>query len=243
MALAGQLVGAPVRIYASENAPTVKINAMRKLGAEVVLVPGKYEDAEKAGLAAAAKSEATWISPYNDGLIIAGQGTLALETAAQLEKFPSYTPDQATWLVPASGGGLAAGVGAALAQMNPHPRLVAVQTDTSPFMHDLFHTGTQANTIELPTIADGVSGPVEPGSITIPLVQQLIDDFILVSEAETRQAIGFAWRTYGEKIEGAAAVSLAAVLSGKIPARPAVLIISGGNINDDLFQQILAETE
>ena len=109
VALAARMTQAQAIVYASEHAVPAKIQAMQALGAEVRLVPGGYGEAEKAGLEFAARSGATWVSPYNDGQIIAGQGTLALETLAQLPGAASYT-----WLVPAGGGGLLAGTGAAL---------------------------------------------------------------------------------------------------------------------------------
>ena len=241
VALAGKMVGAPVKIFVSEQAPKVKVDAMLAFGAEVVRVPGGYGDAETAGLEFAANGDQTWISPYNDGLIIAGQGTIGLELNRQLGNQPEYQIEDSIWLVPASGGGLISGVGATLSYLNPKPKLVAVQSDTSPFLYDIFHKGSQAAAVERPTIADGLAGPVEEGSITIPMTRQFVDDFILVNEDEIAYAIAFVWYEYGERIEGAAAVSLAAVLSGKIAQRPAVVILSGGNINNDVFQQIIAK--
>jgi len=239
VALAGQLVGAPVKIFVGETAPAVKIEAMRALGAEVVQVSGGYGEAENAALELAAISEATWVSAYNDGLIIAGQGTVGLEIRQQLAATPNFQVESSVWLVPISGGGLLAGVGAALQNLSPRPKLIGVQTDTSPFMHALFHQGSQAGVIEKPTLADGLSGPVEAGSITIPLVKAYADDIILVTEAETAAAVAYAWGEHQQRIEGAAAVSLAAVLSGKIAQRPAVALISGGNIQPEVFNQLI----
>jgi threonine dehydratase len=241
VALAGKMVGAPVIIFASEAAVPAKLEAMRALGAKVKLVPGGYGQAEQAGLAYAAEHQATWISPYNDGQVIAGQGTLGLETLRQLPAL-----EHATWVVPVSGGGLIDGVGAAIKwdpNLGSPPRqnreLVGVQSESSAFMHAIYHQGSQQGIEELPSIADGLAGPVEAGSITIPLVKRLLDDLILVSEEETIQAIRHAWRVYGERIEGSAAVTLAAVLSGKITSRPALLILSGGNIQPEVHAQII----
>lgn len=239
VALAGQTFGVPVTIYASEQAVPAKIEAMRALGADVILVAGGYGEAEKAGLARAAKSEATWVSPYNDGHLIAGQGTMGLEIIRQLQDQAQFQMGVSTWVVPASGGGLISGVGASLSNLANRPKLVGVQAENSAFTHALFHTGSQEGIVEYPTLADGLSGPVEPGSITIPLMRQYVDDFVLVSEVEIRQAMIFAWQRYAERIEGAAAAALAAVLSGKVAA-PAVVIISGGNVQPQTHAQVIA---
>jgi threonine dehydratase len=238
VALAARMTGAQAVVYASEHAVPAKILAMQALGAEVRLVPGGYSEAEKAGLEFASGSRATWVSPYNDGHIIAGQGTLALEVLTQHPDARRYT-----WLVPAGGGGLLAGIGAAL-KAGPQPaeaaRLVGVQSTASPFLYHLYHSGTQDGVLELPSLADGLSGPVEEGSLTIPLIRNYCDDFVLVTEEEIRSAIRYAWEHYGERIEASAAVTLAAAVTGKVPSRPVVAIITGGNIQAELHQQIIS---
>ena len=235
VALAGKIIGAKARVFVSEDAPAVKIAAMRELGAEVELVAGGYHEAEEAGLAFAEKNNAIWISPYNDGHVIAGQGTIATEI---LEDAPETA--EMTWIVPLSGGGLLSGIGAVLAEQAKNAVVIGVQVKASAFMHGLFYRGTQADVEDLPTIADGLGGAVEENAITIPLIKKYVDEVILVSEDEVAQAIAFAWREYGEKIEGAGAVGLAAVLSGKTSAKPSVIIISGGNIQPEIHAEILA---
>jgi threonine dehydratase len=235
VALAGKLAGARVIVFASEHATPAKVEGMRALGAEVRLVTGGYEEAEQAGLRHAAAASATWISPYNDGLVIAGQGTLGLEILTQ---WTDIRPG--TWIAPAGGGGLASGLGAAIRLKSPAgTRLVAVSSDASPFLHALYHTGSQVGVVELPSLADGLAGPVEPGAITIPLVRELVHDFVLVSEDEIRRAIVYAWKRYNEKIEGSAAAALAAALSGRVSARPAVVVLSGENIQPETHARMV----
>jgi threonine dehydratase len=240
VAYAGRLKNAPVIVFASEHAVPAKVTAMRDLGADVRFVPGGYEQAEAAGLAYAAQTGSTWVSPYNDGQVIAGQGTLGLEILQQLP-----TLSHQTWIVPAGGGGLVAGLGVALRSLHeknisyPRPRLIAVQSDASPFLYSLFHTGSQEELDELPSLADGLSGPVELGSVTIPLVRGLVDDFRLVSENQIEAAIAWMWNHYQEVIEGSAAVALAAVLYGIVTDRPAIVILTGGNIDHQLHRDIL----
>jgi threonine dehydratase len=226
VALAGKVRHAPVIIFASEHASPNKIQAMRDLGAKINLVPGGYAEAEIAGITFAKTTGATWVSPYNDGMVIAGQGTIALEIMDELSDSPS-----AAWIVPAGGGGLVSGIGCALQGFPSRPKLVAVQSEASPFLCEIYHHGTQNGVVELQSLADGLSGPVEVGSVTIPMVMNYVNDFVLVSEDEIRKAIKYAWNVYHECIEGSAAVTLAAALTGRVLARPALLILTGGNIN------------
>lgn len=237
VALAGNLVHAQVTVFASEHALPAKVKAMRSYGAEVRLVPGGYGEAEQAGLDFAQKNEKTWVSPYNDGQIIAGQGTLAMETLQQLP-----TQGEFTWIVPVGGGGLASGIGSALkleANTGKHHQLVGVQSVASPFMHSLYYHCKQEGVVELSSLADGLAGPVEKNSITIPMVRSLVDQMVLVEEEQIAHAIRYVWEKYNEKLEGSAAVTLAAVLNGTVSQRPAVLILSGGNIQPEVFQQLV----
>jgi threonine dehydratase len=214
---------------------------MRALGAQVHLVSGGFGDTEKTALQAAESNEGIWISPYNDGHVIAGQGTLGLEILQQLVTTHNFLGEPPVWVVPASGGGLISGIGAGISNLTPRPRLVAVQSDTSPFLYSLFYQNTQEGIRELPTIADGLSGPVQEGSITVPIVRQLVDEVVLVTEAEITESIATAWYRYGERVEGAGAVALAAILTGKVKARPAIVVFSGGNIQDVAFKKIIEE--
>jgi threonine dehydratase len=114
-----------------------------------------------------------------------------------------------------------------------------VQAAASPFTYNLFHNHTQSGIQDLPTLADGLSGAVEEGSVTIPMIEEYVDDFLVVSEDEIARAIAFAWDVYHEKIEGSAAVGLAAVITGKINGRPSVVIISGGNVQPEVHENIV----
>jgi threonine dehydratase len=245
VALAASLVHSQVTVFASDHAVPAKLDAMRSLGAHIILTPGGYGDAEQAGLNYAREHQSTWVSPYNDGQVVAGQGTLALEVIDEVPDALSMT-----WIVPVGGGGLISGIGAVIKselistqdENNPrrsNPVLIGVQPEASAFMQSIFKTGDQSGIQDLPTLADGLSGPVEQGSITIPMVRKYVDDIITVSEADITRAIAFAWNRYNEKIEGSAAVSFAAIINNNIESRPAVLILSGGNIQQETFSQIL----
>ena len=234
VALAASKVNTKAVVFASEHAVGRKIEAMRSLGADVRLVPGGYGDAELAGMDYANQTGAIWISPYNDGSVIAGQGTLAIEI---LKQEPAL--DQGEWIVPVGGGGLISGIGSYLSGKPCTTTLTGVQSDASSYLHSIFYSGSQDNVIERPSIADGLAGPVENGSITIPISRQTVSTMLLVCEDEIEAAIAYAWQHYQQIIEGSGAVGLAAVLTGKIHTRPAVVIISGGNIQSELHNGIL----
>jgi threonine dehydratase len=234
VALAASKVGARAIIFASEHAVAAKVAAMRQLGAQVHLVEGGYAEAEQAGLDYARESGAIWVSPYNDAQVIAGQGTIALEI---LRQNPAL--DQVAWLIPVGGGGLISGTAVVLATLASNAQAIGIQSVASPFFHAIFHTGSEQGVTEYPSLADGLSGPVEALSVTIPIIQRYVKDIVLVTESEIAAAISYAWIHYQERIEGSAAVALAAVLTGQITTRPIVILITGGNIQDEVFTQIL----
>jgi threonine dehydratase len=251
LALAGQKIGAGVEIFVSERAVPAKLDAMRSLGAVIHTVPGGYGEAEAAGKAYAQEQQKTWVSPYNDGQVIAGQGTLGLEILRALTPSPSPAgggensplllgegSGVRSWLVPVGGGGLLTGIGASVRKQAHRLSLIGVQAEASAFMHSLFYRDTQDGTPDLPSLADGLTGEVEYASVTIPMVKQLADKIVLVSEEEIAYAMGFAWHLYGERLEGAGAVGLAAVLSGKVKERPAVVVVSGGNVQPQVHTEI-----
>lgn len=250
VALACQLTGARVTCFVSEHAVPVKVNAIRALGAEIVAVAGGYPEAESAGRKFALENHKTWVSPYNDGQVIAGQGTIGLELINSPFLKGLQPPQQSgvgegpgvrSVLVPVSGGGLVAGIGAALARLEPRPRLIGVQPETAPFMHGLFYHGSQDGIPDLPSLADGLTGAVEADSVTIPMVKQLVDEIVLVSEEEIARAVAFAFVEYGGVIEPSGAVTIAAALRGFGGEKPRVAIVSGGNIRPEVHARIVAD--
>jgi threonine dehydratase len=236
VALAASKVGAKATIFASEHAIPVKVQAMQALGAEVRLVPGGYGEAENAGLEYARHTGATWISPYNDLQVIAGQGSVGLELNEQLP--PGI---RGKVIIPVGGGGLISGIGAALTDTRPELEIVAAQSEASPYMHLLYTQGNPDGFQDLPSLADGLAGSLQVDSLTFPLVKEYVDEFILVTEADIARAIAYAWYAYHETIEGSAAVPLAAVLSGKVKEHPAVLVITGGSIQPETHSRLVQE--
>ncbi|MBA4375925.1 MAG: serine/threonine dehydratase [Anaerolinea sp.] len=238
VALAAQKIGTTCIVFVSSHAVPTKVSAMQALGADIRFVTGGYADAEKTAILFALDSKGMFISPYNDVQVIAGQGTVGLELIEQTQGFREIK----TLLVPIGGGGLLSGIGAAISGLTNRPKLIGVQSEASAYFNSLYNKGTQDGVIEKESLADGLSGEVDHGSITIPMVNHYADDIVLVTEQAISQSIAYAWRKYKEVIEGSAAVTLAAILTKKIAEMPAVLVISGGNIQPDSHEQILAQT-
>ena len=243
VAFAARQVNAQVTVFVSESAVASKIEKMKSLGAEVVLVRGGYGLAESMALEYASSHNSTWISPYNDGQVISGQATVAFEI---MQQFSAW--NEAEWIVPVGGGGLISGIGAAISDEASRNgidisklSLIGVQSEASPFMHHLFHANTQSGVTELPSLADGLSGPVETGSLTIPLIKKFVNDIVLMSESQIIQAIKFAWDEYQEQIEGSAATCLAVALQRRKTSSNVILIISGGNIQPEIHQKLVSK--
>src|SRR3972149_2876055 len=168
VALAASLRRAQATIVVPKGAGQVKGDRIRELGAEVVFASGDYAAAEAEGLALARRRGATWVSPYNDPEVIAGQGTIALELAGQLDL---AGPSEWEVFVPVSGGGLLGGIAIGLKALAPQVRVVGVQPEAAPYMHTFFNLGDLGNVVEMPTIADGLSGAVEAGAVPLPPVR------------------------------------------------------------------------
>jgi threonine dehydratase len=233
VAYAARLLGSRATIVVPADAMACKVNAIRALGADVRMVDGGYHAAEVEGERLASATGVIWISPYNDPEVVAGQGTVGLEIESQWGE--AALGDPAEVYVPVGGGGLAAGIGAALDGFRPAVRVIGVLPEASPYLHRYFHTGSMAGIVESPTLADGLAGAIEEGSITLPLVQRYVDDMVLVTEAEIRSAMKWAC-SRGIVVEPSAAVALAASLRQTSGARMAVL--SGGNVDPALWEEV-----
>lgn len=237
VAYACQVSGSTCTIFVPQDSPPAKLRAMRARGAEVRNVAGGYEEAERAAIEFAQEYRKVFVSPYNDGQVIAGQATVMheiLEQTGGLEAFDAI-------LVPVGGAGLISGIGCLLEGRKDHPKLIGVQPEASPYAHQFMLTGTQSGVHERSTIAEGLAGAIDEQSITLPMLKRYADDIVLVTEDEIRAAIAHAWYKYGQYLEGSAAVSLAARLTGKIQAQSALCILTGGNIEPELFDDITRE--
>src|SRR5437870_6040205 len=215
VAWAARELGVRARIFVPVTAPMAKIEACRNYGAETEMVGADFEDALSAALAHVEETGGTFIHPYEDQLVGAGQGTIGLELAEQ-------EPDLGTVLIPIGGGGLALGIATALRAMRPDVRLVGVQAGVDGY-----------------TIADGIAVKV-PSELTMPLLEDLLDDIVSVNDEEISEAIVLLLERAKLVVEGAGAVGVAALLAGKADGSGMVVpILSGGNIDPTMLISVM----
>ncbi len=231
VAYASRKLGLRATIVVPAGAVAVKIEGIRRLGAEIVEVQGGYVQAEAHGHSIAEQRGSIWVSPYNDPEVIAGQGVIGLELFRQMGGVGARPLDEV--YVPVGGGGLVAGIGIVLKSYWPTTRLVGVQPAASPFMAVEFGGGDRASVVEGPTVADGLAGDVEAGSITIPLAKQVVDAFILVDERSILEAISWVWHKAALRIEPSAAAAVAAYLA--FGQGRCAVVLSGGNADPALL--------
>lgn len=220
-------------IFVPEQASAAKLAAIKSYGGDVRLHGTDGLDTETHARAYAAENDKTYISPYNDAIVIAGQGTCGIEIVEQL-------PDVDTLYIAVGGGGLISGVGSVLKAHNPDVRIVACQPEASAVMMRSVEAGRVLDMPSDPTLSDGTAGGIEAGSITLELCRSVTDEFVLVSEAEIVAALQRFVDLEHQLIEGAAAVAVAAMLkrAGDTVRKSAVLIC-GGNIARDTLRRIL----
>ena len=232
MAYAAERLGLSVVIFTPATAPRTKRDAIRRHGADLRDDPPTYDEAEAMARARAAGSGGLFISPYNHADVIAGAGTIGLEIA-------EACPEVGTVFTPLGGGGLGSGVGLALRAAAPGARLVGVEAAAStPFTTGLARGAITA--IEPgPTLADGLAGNLEPESITFELIQRLIDDVVVVSEDQLRNALRGMAAEEHLIVEGASAVAIAAVQAHRGEPGPAVALVTGANIDVEKLGEVL----
>lgn len=237
MAEAARLTGIAATIVVPENASPAKLAGLRRSGVELIVTGRDYDAAEARARALAAERGLPFVSPYNDPAVIAGAGTVMLEILQDL-------PGAGTVVVPVGGGGLASGVGLVARAVNPALRVVGAQPAASPAMHAALAAGRLVPVADRPTLADGLAGNIEAGSVTFPLVQSALDGIALVDEAAIAAAMRAFLDSHHLVVEGSGAVGLAALRGGLRPAppEPVVLIVSGGNVATAVLARILAET-
>ena len=224
-------LGIPVTIVMPSATPTVKVENTRKLGAKVILDGASFEDAAAFALTYGQKHGLTFIHPFDDPKVIAGQGTVALE---MLNAVPSLD----TLIVPIGGGGLISGVAIAAKHINPKIRIIGVEAQLYPSMLNAIKGSHLA--VGGDTLAEGIA-VTTPGKITRPIIEELVDDIVLVSEADLERAVTLLITIEKTVVEGAGAAGLAAMIMDprRYQGHKVGLILCGGNIDTRLLASVL----
>lgn len=233
VALAATKAGAKSLICLPDNAPISKIEATKKYGADVCLVPGVYDDAYNKALELRDSEGYTFVHPFNDEDVIAGQGTIGLEILEQV-------PDVDAVIVPVGGGGLISGVAYAIKALNPNVKVYGVQASGAPSMVKSVKEGKIKKLASVSTIADGIAVK-EPGDLTFDLVSQYVDELVTVTDDEVAAAILALIEQQKLCAEGAGAVSVAAAMFNKVPVagKKVVCLVSGGNIDVTILSRVI----
>jgi threonine dehydratase len=227
-------VGLPCTIYTPANAPRAKLDAIAAFGATLDTTAPDYDAAERLARAHAARTGDVFISAYNDPDIVAGAGTIGLEI---LEDHPEID----AVVAPLGGGGLAGGVSMAVKTLSPSARTIGVELATNRAFAVSRAYGAITPIEVTGSLADGLTGNIEPGSMTWPLVERYVEDLTSVDEAQIARAIVDLVAHEHVIAEGAGAVGVAAVASGALDlrGRRVAIIVSGGNIDLDVLAEIL----
>jgi len=230
---AARMLGINATIVVPENTPSVKIEAIRRYGVELVVHGEEYMDAERLAREMEKGEGRTFVSPYNDLAVIAGQGTIGLEMMEAM-------PDLEAVLVPVGGGGLISGVGCAIKGINNAVEIVGVQSVASPVMYESIRRGRIVEMELEDSVAEALHGGIEEGSVTFNMCQKYVDDFILVQEETIVKAIAELLSRQHQIVEGAGAVGVAAIMENpeRFRGRKAGVVVSGANIDEELLRQV-----
>ena len=233
VALAATRRGIKSIVCMPDGAPIMKVENTKNLGAEVCLVPGTYDDAHDKAVELQEETGMTFIHPYDDEQVIAGQGTIGLEILDQL-------PDVDAVVVPVGGGGLISGVAFAIKSLRPEVKVYGVQAEGAPSMYRSLHEHKYQTLKNVATFADGIQVKT-PGELTYQLCEEYVDDIVTVSEDETAAAILSLMENQKLVAEGAGAVPVAAALFHKLPieGKKVVCVISGGNIDVNILSRVI----
>ncbi|MCD8035807.1 MAG: threonine ammonia-lyase, partial [Clostridiales bacterium] len=233
VALSASMNGIKSIICMPEGAPIAKIEATKAYGAEVVLVPGVYDDASAKAVELTKEHGYTFAHPFNDEYVIAGQGTIGLEILEQLA-------DVDTIVVPIGGGGLISGIAYAVKSIKPKCKVIGVQATGAPSMYVSMRNGEPTELSSVSTIADGIAVK-KPGDLTYEICSKYVDEVVTVTEDEIASAILMLMENQKTVAEGAGAVSVAAVMFGKVDTenKKTVCVVSGGNIDVTMLSRII----
>ena len=233
VALSASKYGIKSVVCMPDNAPIMKVEATKAYGAEVVLVPGVYDDAYAKAVEMQKEYGYTFVHPFNDENVIAGQGTIGLEILDEL-------PETDVIVCAVGGGGLISGIAFAAKSVNPNVKVYGVQAEGAASMYEAVNAGHVVKLPSVATFADGIAVK-EAGSLTYDIVSKYVDGIVTVSDSEIATAILAMMEKQKMVAEGAGAAAVAAVITGKIPCKDkkTVCVVSGGNIDVNILSTVL----
>lgn len=236
VALAASLQGIRSTIVMPQYAPLTKVVATRRLGAEVVLFGASFDDAVARAHELQEQHGYTYVHAFNDEKIIAGQGTIGLELLEAL-------PDLDVLVVPIGGGGLIGGIAVAVKSLRPQVHIVGVQAAGCAPVNPSLKAGHPVSVLVAQTIADGIAVK-RPGELTLPLIQQYVDQVLEVTDDEIARGIAHCAQNLKLVVEGAGAAGMGAILAGKVPLQPGqtvATVLCGGNIDGNLLSRVIEQ--
>ena len=233
VALAATRMGIKSIICMPDGAPIMKVENTKRLGAQVELVPGAYDEAHDRAVELQKETGMTFIHPYDDELVMAGQGSIGLEILEQL-------PDVEAVIVPIGGGGLISGVAFAIKALRPEVKVYGVQAAGAASMYKAYHEKHYCTLDYVKTLADGIAVKT-PGENTYEIINKYVDDIVTVSEDEISAAILTLMEKQKLVAEGAGATPVAAALFNKLPieGKKTVCLVSGGNIDVNILSRVI----
>ncbi len=233
VALAATSMGIKSIICMPDGAPIMKVENTKRLGAQVELVPGAYDEAHDRAVELQKETGMTFIHPYDDELVMAGQGSIGLEILEQL-------PDVEAVIVPIGGGGLISGVAFAIKALRPEVKVYGVQAAGAASMYKAYHEKHYCTLDYVKTLADGIAVKT-PGENTYEIISKYVDDIVTVSEDEISAAILTLMEKQKLVAEGAGATPVAAALFNKLPieGKKSVCLVSGGNIDVNILSRVI----
>ena len=233
IAYAARHFGIPATVFVPRSAPEVKRDGIAALGATLDATQPNYDAAEEAAIAFVAERGLAFIKPDFGATLLAGQGTVALEILSEL-------PDLASLVVNIGGGGLLGGCASLVRPLVPNARIIGAQSELTAAMALSLAAGRVVSIDDVPTLADGLAGQITENGLEIG--RHALDEMVTVDEGDIGDAIGWLWHQHGARVEGAGAAGTAAVLHRAIASlpTPAAIIVSGGNIDAERFEQLVA---
>jgi len=222
-------------VVVPETTPRIKVEKIRKHKVDLILYGKQYDYAEEYAKKLAKERGLTFVSSYNDPFLVAGQGTVGLEILEDL-------PTADSIVVPVSGGSILSGVAVAAKSIKPSIEILGVQPENVAAMYYCLKAGKIINVPMKHTMAEGLDGNIEQGCITFELIQRYVDEILLTNEEAIKKMIRLLWEKEKQVVEASGAVAIAPIVEtpNRFAGKRTVAVITGGNIDDEVFQSILA---